>query len=630
MITEGATPNTSGEYIALCPECDKKKLFVKCSEGDYGVFFCQACEYKGSGEDFEERFTPPSEEQDVYKAFHEYSVRKLLGNQEALDDLFERDFNEDDIKEFGFGYVGKTFIADLVKGGVSKAKLKEYGFINKNDQPVFWNHLIIPYRNGSQYINFKGRCLDENAKVKYIGLFGRDATIYASANLKKSGRVFLTEGEFKACYLKANGFNAAGVSGANNSGRYIPSLRKVDDLWIILDSDQPTDKHPIGVGQAAAIRIAEQLDRCHVVTLPLSDEDKVGVDDYLRNHGSEEFEALLASADYYLDGVKQKSRSLAIAVEDWREAAKLADDETNINIGYERMNDWLDGGLELGTVGYIIGSPHNGKSTLERAMLYHAYHLNEEVIIDHYTNDDSLRATLGRIVAMAGELDSSDAKKPMIAYANDKKMMKRWENAVAKVAGMNDRMTILDRSYRVTLEEMYEELFNWRQANPDTPRLLSIDGMRQQLCRACKGITDKMIQIEVKSSWLKRIAQECNVAVLATIEPPKLYGKRPRSFDIAFGNAGEFDADYIFTAYIEAHTKGLSNTELKIKLDYEDYPSVDAPYIEIGLVKNKPADYLNTDVMIIDPRTSRLEEVSDDEHRHALRAIQESQSKEPK
>jgi hypothetical protein len=628
LIHEGATPNSSGEFVAQCFECDKKKLFVKAGDddNDNGVYFCQACENKGSQEDFLEKFEPQSRQQQVYAAFHEYAIRKLLANDDAYNTLADRDFNEDDIKNFGFGYVGKNWTKELIKKGVTEDELQDCGFISPSGVPVFWNHIIIPYIERGKYTNFKGRCLDEKAKIKYIGLQGHASTIYGISAAKKSGRVLLTEGEFKACYAISNGYSAIALSGANNFQKYVAELDEVEDLWIVLDSDQPTAKVPLGVGQTSALKLAKSLSRCHLVTLPLGDGDKVGLDDYLRAHSPDEFEQLLKTADYYEEGLKQKPRSLTIIMDDWRERAKSAEVTVNYNIGMERMNSWLNG-LENEALGYVIGSAHHGKSTFLRAMAYNLYWENPELYIDYYSNDDSLRATLGQFVARAGRLDSNEAKQPLIAYADDKAAMKKWEAATAKIKSMGDRMRILDRTYRVDLETIYADFYNWRQANPDGHRVLLIDGFRQQAFRATKNSEDKNVQNEKKSEFLKKIAQECNVPVVSTIQPPKLYGKRPRSFDISHGNDSEFDADIVWTAYIEAQLKGLPGTELKMLLEYDDAPSIEVPYIEIGLVKNKPAQHLDMDVMTIDPRTSLFEEIDDDAHSRAVKAIYESESK---
>jgi KaiC/GvpD/RAD55 family RecA-like ATPase len=626
IIAEDDTPNSTDEYKATCFECGKKKLFIHSGDDpkEVGVYFCQSCEAKGNADDLLKRFEEPTEEQFTYRSFHEYAVRKLLSNQEALDDLFERDFTEDDIKEFGFGYVGKNFVTDIVKTGITKAQLHEYGFINLEERPVFWNHLIIPYLNGNSYENFKGRCLDEDAKVKYIGLSGHDATLYGSADLQKKGRVFLTEGEFKRCYLKANGFNAVSLSGANNFNRHLPALREVDDLWIVLDCDQPTERNPLGVGQAAAIKIAEQLDHCHVVWLPLARESKLGVDDYLRTTGVDAFEVLLGNADYYVAGKKQKSRSLSVIVTDWAEKTKALKEQPGFNIGFDRLDEWMHG-LQSGFLTYIIGAPHSGKTFLERAMGVKLYQNNPELLIDVHSNDDSLKATIAQYVALIGWLNKTDTTEPSIAFNGDPKGMRKWEKAVATLASMQDRMTIVDRSFRISLEEIYENVMRWREKNPDGQRVILIDGFSKIYSKTANKKEDERRQTNAKSDQLKRIAQEADIAVVSTIEPPKLYGRRPKSFDIANSAMGEFDGDIILSTYVEAQVVGTDNTDLKMDIDGED-----VPFMEVNLHKNKQNDYLDLDLFIVRRDTSQLEELDDEEHRRGRSAVMKAMNGEKK
>lgn len=961
LITESSRPNSSHQYLVNCFECDSRKMYIDAGDDEdkVGLAFCQKCSAHANYKQLVQKFGPQTEEQKVYAIFHEYAVRQLLKNKSALKGLIdERDFTEEDIATFGYGYVGKDFIKDLAAKGVTLAQLKEHGFYSEKDgkwYPVFWNHVIIPYRRNGKYENFKGRNLDENARIKYIGLSGKEAQIYGESDLHKAGRKYLTEGEFKRDYATANGYNCSGISGAGNAGKFIKRLRMVDDLWIVLDADAPTEKFPLGCGQENAIKIAEQLDKCHVVFLPLLDGKKTGLDDYLRINSPDEFDELCEGAEYYAGGEKQKSQSLAVIVQDWKRQAKSITESTGLDIGFPRLNEVLHGAMP-GSLAYAIGAPHNGKghplstriltpwgwervgslttgglvigsngkatkitaiyergmldvyrvtmndhssvlvdgehlwnvqtrkqrasskkwqtvstlalasddlyvkrsdgnkgakwfipmvapveyapltnvvdpyvlgtmiangcfygtpcislntndrdvakrilsnpgaretsqttairilvsgitqnikslglsrvksadkfipgsykyasvgervsllqglmdcdgsltpygqaiystisnklsldlqelveglggtayicaverkgnieyqltltlpegidpffgvrkrskfrrhrlphrsiksieyvgkeevrcikveatdqlyvterfivthnTALLRAIALNTYRFNENCHIKYYTNDDSLKTTIGHVVAMIGELNSTDAKEPMVAYANNKQMMRQWEQATRELEAMSNRFTLLDRGYKVSLEDIREDLMRWREKNPDGEHAVFIDGFSKIYSVAASKVDNERQQLNIKSDFLKQMAQQADVFVMSTIEPPKLYGRRPQSFDIANSAMGEFDADIVMSCYIDALVNSIEGTELKQVVEYSDETVDTLPIIEVKVHKNKQTGNQLLDLFILHKGTSTLEELEDTDYNRMSKKVIASQ-----
>ena len=630
LITESSRPNSSHQYLVNCFECDSRKMYIDAGDDEdkVGLAFCQKCSAHANYKQLVQKFGPQTEEQKVYAIFHEYAVRQLLKNKSALKGLIdERDFTEEDIATFGYGYVGKDFIKDLAAKGVTLAQLKEHGFYTEKDgkwYPVFWNHVIIPYRRNGKYENFKGRNLDENARIKYIGLSGKEAQIYGESDLHKAGRKYLTEGEFKRDYATANGYNCSGISGAGNAGKFIKRLRMVDDLWIVLDADAPTEKFPLGCGQENAIKIAEQLDKCHVVFLPLLDGKKTGLDDYLRINSPDEFDELCEGAEYYAGGEKQKSQSLAVIVQDWKRQAKSITESTGLDIGFPRLNEVLHGAMP-GSLAYAIGAPHNGKTALLRAIALNTYRFNENCHIKYYTNDDSLKTTIGHVVAMIGELNSTDAKEPMVAYANNKQMMRQWEQATRELEAMSNRFTLLDRGYKVSLEDIREDLMRWREKNPDGEHAVFIDGFSKIYSVAASKVDNERQQLNIKSDFLKQMAQQADVFVMSTIEPPKLYGRRPQSFDIANSAMGEFDADIVMSCYIDALVNSIEGTELKQVVEYSDETVDTLPIIEVKVHKNKQTGNQLLDLFILHKGTSTLEELEDTDYNRMSKKVVASQ-----
>ena len=622
---ETASPNATRQLVGPCPFCDRAKKFyvnVDTNSEKLGLFKCQVCGEGGSFADLKKRFSPPTEEQSVYRTAASYFIRALLKNPRALEHLIkEREFSEEEIARFGFGYAGRNYIADLKKEGLTHEQLSEYGFLSQNDTPIFFNHIIIPYISGGEYKTFKGRSLEAEPKLKFVGLSGRPTFIYNADNLYRSGRVFLTEGEIKTCQLVAAGYNAVGLSGAGNFGKFIPNLNAVSDLWIILDSDSNQ------VGQKAATKLAALLDQCHVVHLTLPDgEDKIGVDDYLKSHTPEEFESLLNLADHYIKGEKQKPQSLAVIVSEWRQKAKSLDRPVGLDLGFPRLNDWLGGG-QPGSLGYILAAPHIGKSALLRSLGWNLYKCNPDLLIDYHSLDDSNAETIPHFVAMIGELNADDCKQPEVSFANNKSMYRTWEAAVADFIGMSGRFTMLDRSYRKSLEDIREELMIWRDKHPQGKRALLIDGFDKIYCREAANLGDTRVAAIIKSDQLKLIAQEADVFVLATDQPPKLYGQRPKTYNVGSSASLEFDASIIISLFQEAHYRGLPGTNLKQIIEYADGQTAEVPCLEAHLQKNKQRGVSDIDIFLMHRNTSTLEEIEDADHRRFRNLVYASEQR---
>jgi len=608
LCEPGDTANRSGELCCKCWQCDKKKLYVQIvNEEKRGVWFCQHCFTKGNLTSLVYNLEPESDEQVLSRSVLNYAQRQLVIEEEAQLNLLERGFTRDDIKRYGFGYLQKGWAVKF-----DHDDLSEYGFLTKEGLPIFWDHIIIPYFKNGQIETIKGRCQDSKAKRKYISIIGKEVPLYQPGKIERIQRLFVTEGEFKAAYLDKEGYQVLGVSGAGNAKKHTTYLNSFPDLYICLDSDKVNAQFPqFGCGQESAIAIAERLDRCHIVLLPLEGNDKMGVDDYIQQHGVQEFDKLVNAADLYVGGVLQRSSSLAIVVNEWKQKAKSSNTYIGYNIGFPRLDDWI-GGLQAGSLGYIVGAPHAGKTSLLRSLAVNLYGENPELMIDYFSNDDSLKVTLGHFVAMVGELTVSDVKQPMTAYANDKAGMRKWEEATDKLSLMSDRMYIVDRSYRTSLEELAESLIKWRLDNPDAERCVLIDGFNKIYCKETQGMEDGRRVAVAKSDQLKLLAQQADVAVLVTIDPPKLYGRRPSSGDIAGSAAMEFDADLIIGCYIDAQSKGHINaTELKMDVTFKDGNTETLPIIEFNLHKNKQTGTNDLDLMYLDKSTSTLTELDD-------------------
>lgn len=603
LITEGAEPNRSGEYLVECFSCGRKKLYAN---SESGAWTCQHCQIKGNLESLKLSLEPLDAEQELFRSILFYAKQCLQDVEEndlGYHHFLDRGFTKEDIKKYQFGYLYKGWASEF-----NRDDLEEYGFLS-NGRPIFYNHAIIPFIKNGKIQTLKGRCL-EATKSKYKSVIGIEVPLYFPAEPLRSVRTFLAEGELKSCRLQSEGYQSIGVAGAGNAKKHIPYLNSFPDLYICFDSDLPNTQFNLGCGQQSAINLAQKLEKCHVITLPLQKE-KIGVDDYLQEYGKEEFAKLVTAADYYVSGQLQKSSSLSVVVNEWKQRAKSVETYIGYNIGFPRLDDWTSG-LRPGSLGYILASPHQGKTSLLRSIAYNLYANNPELIIDYFSNDDSLKVTLSHFVAMVGELSQTDVQQPLIAYADDKSAMRIWEQAVDKLSSMADRLTIVDRSYSRPLEEISECLIKWRIDNPNGQRAVLIDGFSKVSCIETQGMEDGRRSAILRSDQLKLLAQQSDVPVMVTMDVPKLYGRRPHSGDMANSVSLEFDCDLAIGCYIEANAKGHINaTDLKMEVTFKDGNTELLPIIEVAVLKNKQTGINDIDLMLLDKSTSSLEELDD-------------------
>lgn len=117
--------------------------------------------------------------------------------------------------------------------------------------------------------------------------------------------IVLTEGEAKAIVGCTNGFVTIAFGGvfsfADRNGELLPLLQLIDwngrNVYVCYDSDAGSNPQVA----AAEARLIDDLQRrrgarCHLVRLPQEGDDKVGLDDYIRMFGADEFDRLCQSS----------------------------------------------------------------------------------------------------------------------------------------------------------------------------------------------------------------------------------------------------------------------------------------------------------------------------------------------
>ncbi len=583
-----------------------------------GLFKCQKGCVEGNFSQFKEMFSPPDPIQELYTYFHEQSIRRLLADQDAMDYLFKRGFTEESLTQFRYGYADKR-LYDKVLKRFSKDELLEAKLWFRSDEkdyPYFTNHIIIPFMRAGKYVTFQGRHLDPDAKMRYMFLRGIDPSLYHAEDLNKRGQVWLTEGAFKRDRVVQEGQCAVAIPGASQYKRYLAELRRCENLWICMDTDANE------AGQKAALEIAKALPSCMIVTLPLeAGQEKIGVDDFIEQYGIESL--LKIPGDHYENGVKQKPTSLLTIVSQWRERVENAE-QSGYDTGHERLDSWL-GGFHNGTLTFVAGSPHAGKSIWLEDSALRLYKRHENLLVDYYTNDDSLFTTITRLIAKIGRLQPKEVRYAGNAFRDRPDEMRRYEAAANKLAAKSDRLKILDRSYNVSLERLREQLIRWRHENPEGEKVVFIDAFTKTMTNRDMELKDEMSRAIYKSSLLKEISQEAHIPVVCTHELPKLGAHRPNPWNLRGSNTLEYDADIILLCYQEAHIKGIDRTSIKI--EYGDAPP--SPVLEISIGKDKIAGTPRlTDLFEVDKQTFGFKELPDSMYWAMLNKVKESERAE--
>lgn len=193
------------------------------------------------------------------------------------------------------------------------------------------------------------------------------ATIYDWSNLEHGevAACVITEGEKKALALCCAGIPAVAIGGvfnfADHSAGLHPELRDVAtrcrDIYIAFDSDAAY-KPDI---RLAEWRLAGQLAlsgaRVHIVRIPASGDDKVGVDDYLLEHGAAALQELILSAPPLGDApALANDNEITVADMLGREVAPVE----------ELIPGWLEKGIPTFLAG--VGGVHKSRLAMQWAL----------------------------------------------------------------------------------------------------------------------------------------------------------------------------------------------------------------------------------------------------------------------
>ncbi len=308
----------------LCPFHNEKSPSFKV-DNDKGFFKCFGCDAKGNGITFIMRKLGFSYYDAVIYLAEKYGInveyedddnfqtkdiislheeiqklsRKMIYSQDGIqakDYILSRDFNDDDLNEFGIGYLSANMdYSDLFKK-YSKEVLYDSGFFKESKYGApysrFFNRLMLPIKNVTGSIAaFAGRSLD-GSNPKYLNsaessVFHKGHTLFnidkAKDAMKQNNQALIVEGYFDVMRLYKNGFKSAvAPMGTALTREQIGLLKRyTEEVTVMFDGDS--------AGEKAAFRSLERFAETglfpKVIFLPKEDDP----DSYVLSKGIESF-----------------------------------------------------------------------------------------------------------------------------------------------------------------------------------------------------------------------------------------------------------------------------------------------------------------------------------------------------
>lgn len=242
--------------------------------------------------------------------FFQACLTKTAHGEPALAYLAGRGISREIIASFGIGYALNNFTAlvtSLGKRGCQPQVLEAAGLAAQGRSGYydkFRNRVIIPIRDArGRIVGFGGRVLD-NSTPKYLNtaetqwfnkrrlLFGLDIALKA---IRKSGKAVVVEGYMDAISLHAADFdNVVASMGTAFSQEQAKLLQRLaDEVIFCYDSDSAGRKASV-----RAVSIAREAGlKVRIAGVP----DGKDPDEYVRQHGKDAFEKVLAAAQNGID-----------------------------------------------------------------------------------------------------------------------------------------------------------------------------------------------------------------------------------------------------------------------------------------------------------------------------------------
>lgn len=205
----------------------------------------------------------------------------------------ERGFTEQTILRFRIGYAAGGLRDHLINHlGHDVEMCIRAGVLKRNDdgviQDYFFRRIVFPILKRDQVVHLTGREFDGGGP-KYLHLPGEMSFLYNEDALS-SNVIFIAEGPTDCITAVQFGLPAIALLGATSfKQEFVPRIAHCEKIFVCLDGD--------AAGEAGALRIGEFIpDRSYIVRLPQG----LDLDEYLREHGPEGFQQIVASSKRFL------------------------------------------------------------------------------------------------------------------------------------------------------------------------------------------------------------------------------------------------------------------------------------------------------------------------------------------
>lgn len=234
---------------------------------------------------------------DILEATNNYFIDKLhdpkdKGAIEALTYLKSRGYSVEDIKAMELGYIpSQRELFTYLESSYSRELIKEALHLHKDIGVV--NKLSIPFRTGGNLKGFSFRTTGKEEKNKYLNSTGlrRGEALFNLLALKGDKDIVVVEGLLDALIATARGVeNVVALGGVSlGSDAIRDALRRgAKSFTLCLDNDEAG---ATGVERSIEALLKEGVNRIYIVTL--EGDNKLDVDDIIRDKGVEAFKELL-------------------------------------------------------------------------------------------------------------------------------------------------------------------------------------------------------------------------------------------------------------------------------------------------------------------------------------------------
>jgi DNA primase len=282
----------------------------------------------------------------------------------AREYLQNRSISEETIKQFRLGYVPDTWrsLTDYIEGSGSSLKLAEQaGLVVSGKEGSFYDRfrgrLIFPIENiFGEVVAFGGRIL-EKGEPKYLNspespVYIKGKNLYglnkAKEEIRKKGFALIVEGYFDLISLWNAGIgNVVATLGTALTREHLELLRRYTvEVVALFDPDEAGRR---ALDRSLELFLSMRM-RARALVLP----DGCDPDDYIKKHGKDKLDELIAHApaisDYYIDNVLGGGKTF----EDKRDMIKTAmefinkiDDEIEKNLFIRRIAEKVGINQEL-------------------------------------------------------------------------------------------------------------------------------------------------------------------------------------------------------------------------------------------------------------------------------------------